>query len=243
MGATRPLEEEEIAALLEDVYVPASRLSNPNLRRWFGESDAWWLDNLRRNIHSVEDESRQAQALVVGFMTGDYALSFNDETRELRRPLSAIFREVAKRVSLHAPGAAGSWCSNLPMIEFLRQARADLLHVNLPTPQRELIGPEARSEWRECWTTGSDATPGDETMLQMMGAQSKQSFLEGVRSLLRASSHIKTWAVGYQELGLASARDVSELIKEYRTVRAVYSKDVTEVAGGLRSYIIVAGKS
>ena len=60
--------------------------------------------------------------------------------------------------------------------------------------------------------------------------------------LLDAAAHIKTWAIGYQEVGLVSARDISELIKEHRPVQATYSKDLTEVAGGLRSYIIVAEK-
>jgi hypothetical protein len=54
---------------------------------------------------------------------------------------------------------------------------------------------------------------------------------------------MKTWAVGYQETGLASARDISELIEEHRPVRATYSKDLTEVAGGLRSYIIIAERA
>lgn len=238
----RPLEEEEISVLLEDVYVPGRRLANPSLRRWFGETDAWWLDNLRRNINSVEDDILQAHALVAGLMTGDYTISFSDETGELRRPLSSVFRELARRVLIHGGSQPGSRSHNLPTIEFLKRVRAELLYINLPTPQRELVGPDARSEWRECWVAGSEATAGDDTMLQMMGAQSKQTFLDRVGLLLRAASHFKTWAIGYQELGLASAREISELIKEYRPVRAVYSKDLTEVAGGLRSYIIIAGK-
>ena len=54
--------------------------------------------------------------------------------------------------------------------------------------------------------------------------------------------------IGYEKLfarlrgGLVSAREINELVKEHRMVRATYSKDVTEVAGGLRSYIIVAEK-
>jgi hypothetical protein len=60
---------------------------------------------------------------------------------------------------------------------------------------------------------------------------------------LRLATNYKIWAVEYHEPGLASVQDVIELIKEYRTVKATYSKDVTEVAGGLRSSIIVAEKS
>ncbi|HEY9230644.1 MAG TPA: HD domain-containing phosphohydrolase, partial [Blastocatellia bacterium] len=85
------LGEDQITRLLEDVYVPGVRLANLELRRWFSESDAWWMDNLRRNIESLEDESCRAQAMTTGLMTGDYARSFTDETRELRRPLTTVF--------------------------------------------------------------------------------------------------------------------------------------------------------
>jgi len=51
------------------------------------------------------------------------------------------------------------------------------------------------------------------------------------------------WAIEYQEPGLATAQDLVDLIKEHRPVKATYSKDVTEVAGGLRNYIIVAENS
>jgi phenolic acid decarboxylase len=57
--------------------------------------------------------------------------------------------------------------------------------------------------------------------------------------LFRAATYFKRWAVEYQEPELATAQDIVELIKEYRSVKATYSKDVTEVVGGLRSYIIV----
>lgn len=238
----RFMEEEEMSALLEDVYVPGNRLTNPLLRRWFSETDAWWLDNLRRNIHSVDDELLRAHGLVAGLMCGDYALSFGDETRHFRRPLSSVFREVAKRAFIQAEDRPSSRSFNLPAIDFTRRVRADVLYLGLPVPDGESVGSEARSEWRECWVVGSDAGVADETMARMRAAQSKRAFLDGVAALLRAASHIKTWAIGFQEFGMASARDLSELIKEYRPVRAVYSKDLTEVAGGLRSYIIVAGK-
>ena len=61
--------------------------------------------------------------------------------------------------------------------------------------------------------------------------------------MLRQASNFKIWAVEYQEPGLASAQDIIELIKEHRAVKATYSKDVTEVIGGLRSGMIVADKS
>ena len=47
------LSEEEIAAVLEDVYVPRYRLQNESLKNWFSETDAWWFDNIRQNIEKL----------------------------------------------------------------------------------------------------------------------------------------------------------------------------------------------
>src|SRR5262249_17396982 len=67
------LSEDEINQLLQDIYIPGARLTNPHLTTWFRETDAWWLENLRRNINEI-DERLQAQAFVLGMQTGDYAL-------------------------------------------------------------------------------------------------------------------------------------------------------------------------
>jgi HD domain len=232
--------EEQIARVLEDVYVPGVRLANPELRRWFGETDAWWMDNLRRNIESLDDEYGRAQALAVGLMTGDYALSFTDETRELRRPLTTIFWRLAGRALAGPAGYAPSRSTNLPAEEFIRQARADLLYLSLPTAHTLQAGAEARSEWRETWVRAA-ATPEANDLRRLTTApQSKHAYLAMIDRLLRAAAHLRTWAIGYQEIGLTSVAEITELIQEHRPVRATYSKDLTEVAGGLRNYIIIA---
>jgi hypothetical protein len=237
------LGEEQIARVLEDVYVPGVRLMNTDLRRWFGETDAWWMDNLRRNIESLEDESCRAQALAVGLMTGDYALSFNDETRELRRPLTTVFWRLAGRALAAPASPSPSRSSSLPAEEFIRQARADLLYLNLPVAHTAQAGSEARTEWREAWVraTTTAATDGIERMTNT--PQSKHAYLAAIDRLLRAAVHLRTWAISYQEIGLTSAAEITELIQEHRPVRATYSKDLTEVAGGLRNYIIVADRA
>jgi ribosomal protein L12E/L44/L45/RPP1/RPP2 len=241
--AKEPLSEDHVMRLLEDVYVPGARLNNPELRRWFSETDAWWMDNLRRNIEALDDETLRAQAMVLGMKTGDYALSFNEETRDLRRPLTTIFWRLAGRAFIGPAGHPHSRGHNLPAEEFLKRARADLVYVSLPAAHTEQAGSEARSPWRESWVRAS-AGGGDEGMARLMTApQSKQSYLALIDKLLRSASHIKTWAIGYQEIGLAAASDIAELVKEYRPVRATYSKDLTEVAGGLRSFIIIAEKA
>ena len=235
--AREPLAEQHIAHALHDVYVPGPRLKNAGLRRWFGETDAWWMDNLRRNIESLEDESLRAQAIAIGMQTGDYALSFDDETRDLRLPLTTVFWRLAGRAVSSPATNPHNQSFNLPAEEFIRHARTDLLYLSLPPAQSEPAGAEARSEWREAWVRGTADCPVSDGPA---GVQSRQSYLAAIDRLLRLSSQVKTWAVGCQETGLTSAQDLVELIKEYRPVRATYSKDLTEVVGGLRSCIVVA---
>lgn len=240
--ATEPLGEEVITRILEDVYVPGSRLANPDLRRWFSETDSWWMDNLRRNIDRLDDQLVQAQALMLGLQTGDYALSFDDETRELRRPLTTVFWRLAGR-ALSAPGSQPHNRSfNQPVEEFIRHARADLLLLSAPSSQLDRGGADERSEWRETWVKGASDDAENQTN-RVIASQSRQSYLASVERLLRPASHFRTWAIEHQEPGLAGVQELVDLIKEHRPVKATYSKDVTEVAGGMRSYIIVAEKT
>lgn len=236
--AGAPITEEVITHVLHDVYVPGARLANPDLRRWFSETDAWWMDNLRRNIDGLENHLSRAQAMTLGLQTGDYALSFDDETRELRRPLTTVFWRLAGRAMAGPASQPNNRSFCLPVEEFIRQARADVLFLSLPSGHSDRGGAEARNDWRESWVNGAPAEK-----IQTATSQSKQSHLNSIERLLRLASNFRAWAIEYQEPGLASALDILELIKEYRPVQATYSKDVTEVAGGLRSYIIVGEKS
>ncbi|HWN98865.1 MAG TPA: HD domain-containing phosphohydrolase [Blastocatellia bacterium] len=239
--AREPIGEEHISRVLQDVYVPGARLNNPALRQWFGETDAWWMDNLRRNIQSLDNESLGAQALAIGMLTGDYALSFDDETRDLRMPLTTVFWRLAGRAITGPATNPRNQSFNLPAEEFIRQARTDLIYLNLPPGQSEKAGAEARSEWREAWVSGTNAGDANEPN-PLATVQSRQSYLTTIDRLLRFASQVKTWALECQETGLSSAQDLVELVKEYRPVRATYSKDLTEVVGGLRSCIIVADR-
>jgi hypothetical protein len=240
--AVNPLGEQTISRILEDVYIPGTRLANADLRRWFSETDAWWMDNLRRNIESLDDQVTRAQALTLGIQTGDYALSFNEKTLELRRPLTTVFWRLAGRALVGPAGQPHNRGFTQPAEEFIKHARADLLYLRTPSPQTEVGGAQARSDWRETWVNG--AAIGESARVSRSAApQSKQSYLAILDRLFRIGTHFKRWAVEYQEPGLANAQDIVELIKEYRPVKATYSKDVTEVAGGLRSYIIIGESS
>lgn len=240
---TQPLDEDTITRILEDVYVPGVRLANPDLRRWFGETDAWWIDNLRRNIEALDDQVMRAQALTLGLHTGDYALSFDEETLDLRRPLTTVFWRLAGRAFAGPAGQPHNRSFNQPAEDFIKHARADLLYLRSPASHTDRGGAEARSEWREAWVSGPARHEADERSKGATPPQSKQSYLASLDRLLRPAANFRTWAVEYQEPGLATAQDIIELIKEYRPVKATYSKDVTEVAGGLRSYIIVGETS
>jgi hypothetical protein len=241
--ARAPMAEDHVAALLNDVYIPGNRLMNAGLLRWFSETDAWWMDNLRRNIESIEDETLRAQAIHLGLQVGDYALSFDERTRDLRRPLATVLWRLAGRMATGPAGQAHSRSYNMSVEEFARQSRADLFYLNLPPAHGEEAGSEARNRWRESWVRCSDEATEDEVMKLAATAQSKHTYLSMVERILRAASNVKTWAIEYQDIGLASAQDIGELIKEHRAVRATYSKDLTEVAGGLRNYIFVAEKA
>jgi hypothetical protein len=131
--AGAPITEEVITHVLHDVYVPGSRLANPDLRRWFSETDAWWMDNLRRNIDGLENQLARAQAMTLGLQTGDYALSFDDETRELRRPLTTVFWRLAGRAMAGPASQPNNRSFCMPVEEFIRQARADVLVLSLPS--------------------------------------------------------------------------------------------------------------
>jgi hypothetical protein len=235
LESERPLSQQEISFLLEDAYVPRPSMANPGLRRWFSESDAWWMDNLRQRIDSI-DEAARAQALVLGLRTGDYALSFDQDTAELKRPLSAVFCWLAERAHLFGPTKSAR-SFNLPAEDFIMQARADLLYLDLQPAHAERAGSEARSVWRETWVRNIDS--GDELYVNH---QSKQSYLDSINRILDAAEHFEKWAIAYQEAGLASVRDVSDLIKGRRQIEAIYSKDLTELVGGLRHYLIVAAR-
>ncbi|HEU4391639.1 MAG TPA: HD domain-containing phosphohydrolase, partial [Blastocatellia bacterium] len=235
------LNDHDTESLLQDIYVPRPRLSNPDLRRWFGETDAVWLDNLRNRIEMIPGEISRAQAILLGLRAGDYALSMSSASGELKRPLTDLFRRLASDGFARLKTSPSNKSHNLDAVEFLRARREDLLYLRVPPPSRfALQGSALRSEWRELWVRGADAPPGDVTLGLVRNAQSKDAYLDALRGLLAAAAHIRKWALGYQEVGFASVAELIDLVKEFRPVTATYSKDLSEVSGGLRNYIVVA---
>src|SRR5690242_15598126 len=84
------LSADDVNVVLEDAYVPKYKLQNPALGNWFTETDSWWFDNVRQNIERLPTPISRAIAASLAMATGDYVLSFTEDTRELRQPLSNV---------------------------------------------------------------------------------------------------------------------------------------------------------
>src|SRR5215207_8113232 len=120
------LTRDDLDTLLEDVYVPRHRLRNPALRRWFGESDAWWFDNYRENAERLKDDVKQAVALDLGMAVGDYALSFDEETREMRQPFSRVLLRLHESQAPPFDNKQRNVSANKDALQFLAEQHADL---------------------------------------------------------------------------------------------------------------------
>ena len=244
---TEQLNEDDLFVLLDDAYVPRDKMSNPALQKWFNETDAWWFDNLRFNAEHLESYKR-ALALTAGMMTGDYVLSFNEQTRSLRTPFSLpdVFRRLLGCLPTPQDNGMRNQSSNQDVRNFVAERQhTDLLFLRLPTPITQASG--ARDPivtWREEWLRGSDDFWLD--LERARGArlgsrvQSKQQYLGFVEDLLRTASHIPTWAIAHTENGFISNEELVEKIGRVRKVSSIYSKDFSDMLGVKASLIIAA---
>ena len=87
------LTDDEINIILDDAYVPGYKLQNEALKSWFSDIDCWWFDNVRRNIDRLSSQMSQSIASSLVMEVGDYALTFSDQTLEMRQPLSNARRQ------------------------------------------------------------------------------------------------------------------------------------------------------
>ena len=236
------LTEQDLGLVLEDAYVPRYRLDNPALRKWFNETDAWWFDNVRRNAERLESPARRALALTIGALVGDYALSFDEETRELRQPLSRAFQRLWEAEPRPVDNRERNRAANKDAREFVSAEQADCLFLRLPAPARSgaRFSPWA---WREEWMRGGDDF-WDEFEGARAGrlgarAETRQQYLRHVEELLGAASHIAAWAVAFTENGLLTTEEVVETIRRVRKVGTIYTKDFSEMTGA-RAAIITA---
>lgn len=239
------LTDDHIQAVLNDAYVPGYKLNNPSLRNWFGETDAWWFDNVRRNIESLETPVTRAIALTTALHVGDYVLSFTEDTLELRRPLSNVFRRMLSATDEPVNNGQNNMCSNRNAYDFIAENfSSDLMFLRLPRAhnlsQREYLG---RLAWREEFIRGGDDFWNDLEIKQAgrLGTliETKSQYLRLLEETLRTASHIRSWAIAHVEDGYISTQDIVETISRIRRVDTIYSKDFTELTGA-KAVIITA---
>jgi hypothetical protein len=238
------LTEEQMEIVLKNVYVPGYKLANPALRNWFSETDSWWFDNLRRNINQIDSPLAHSIALNTGMMVGDYALSFGEENRELRQPLSDVFGRILQSLSDPFDNQANNFCTNKPANEFLAENRAELMFLRLPQMHNlNLRTSYGLSAWREEWINGNGDFWG-ETEKQFSGklgthTQTKSQYLHMIEDLLHAASHLPAWAIAHVEDNFISTQDIVDTIARVRRVETIYTKDFSELTG-TKAVIITA---
>ena len=240
------LSEADLDQVLEDAYVPHDKLDNLSLLKWFNEADACWFDNVRFAAEQLPPLKKEL-ALTIGMMVGDYVLSFDEETRSLREPLSLskTFRLMLDCLPAAHDNTLRNKSSNQDVRDFIAERQhTDLLFLRLPPPITQMsVGRDPLVTWREEWLRG-----GDDFWLEFekergskLGSrvQSKQQYLGFVEDLLRTASHIPSWAIAHTENGFISTEELVEKVGRVRKVNAIYSKDFSDLLG-VRASIIVA---
>jgi hypothetical protein len=236
------LTDDDLDILLEDVYVPGYKLQNPALRRWFNETDAWWFDNLRRNAEKLPGEIKQSLALHLGMMTGDYALSFDEQTRELRQPLSRVLRRLCETLPPPFDNGQRNTSANKDARQFVAEQQGELLFLRLPAYVRGgAINRDALPAWREEWVRGGDDF-WDEFTAARAGrlggrVETKQQHLRLIEELLEAASHLKSWAIAHVDGGYITTEELVETIRRIRKVETIYTKDFSELMGARAAII------
>jgi hypothetical protein len=227
------LSEEDVATLLNDAYVPGYKLANPSLKARFGEVDSWWFDNVRKNLEQMNSPIKHALAVTLATMVGDYALSFIDETRELRQPLSATFRRLWMAMPEPVSGGGNHSCQNKSPEAFVAETvSVDLMLLRLPNAE---IGNGHARPWREEWLRGSSEFWGefDAATAGKFGShvETKSQYVRSLDDLLGRSKNINQWAISHIDSGFISAQEIGDIVGKHRRVEAVYTKDFSELTG------------
>jgi hypothetical protein len=240
------LNDEDIETLVEDAYVPRDRLDNPSLLNWFNETDAWWFDTVRFNAERFESPYKRAVGLTLGMMVGDYVLSFGEDSRHLREPLSLsrVLRQFAETIAFPLDNSLRSKATNQDVRAFVAERRhTDLLFLRLPVPIQPQVSHRTPLAWREEWLQGRDDfwVEFERARAGKLGSrtQSKQQYLGLVEDLLHTASHLPAWAIAHTENGFISTDELVETIGSVRKVEAVYAKDFSDLLG-VRAAIVTA---
>lgn len=239
------LSEEQVNLVLEDAYIPRYRLQNESLKNWFNETDAWWFDNVRSGIEKIDSPVAHAVALSIGMSVGDYALSFTDETRELRQPLSTAFKRLWSVLPEPFDNHQTNACQNRIASEFIAENReTDLMFLRLPQAhKRSLQNYLSWKAWREEWLRFGDDFWSDLEQAQAgrLGAlvETKYQYLRHLEEILQTASHIPLWAIAHVEDGFISSQEIAEVVARIRRVDTIFTKDFSELTG-TKAVIITA---
>lgn len=244
VNGSESLSPDDVNVVLEDAYVPGYRLQNQALPTWFGETESWWFDNVRRNIDRLPTPMGRSLASSVVLATGDYVFSFTDDARELRQPLSNVFRRLLSIQPEPFDNGQNNTCQNRNADDFIAETPSELMFLRLPAAhaqsERTHLG---RSAWREEWLRGgSDFWSVLESSLHgRLGAatETKSQYLHLLEETLRRASHIKNWAIAHVEDGFIKTQDIADSIAKIRRVDTVYTKDFSELTG-TKAVIITA---
>ncbi len=230
------LSDEETDLLLEDAYVPQYELKNPLLKNWFGETDAWWFDNMRSSIERLDNQMSKAIASHLVFQVGDYALSFDDETRRLKQPFSATFRRFKGVMPHPIDNGQANTCHNKSAKEFTAENYTDVMFLRLPHPRndslRRYVGNNA---WKEEWIFGNREI-WDELEAKQTGnlgghVETRSQYMSLLEELFMTASHIPQWAIVHTENNFVTTQDVVEAIGKVRRVDTIFTKDFSELMG------------
>lgn len=238
------LDQNDVDIVVEEAYVPHHKLANPSLRLWFNETDAWWFDNVRENVEKLDSPMKRAIALSIGMMIGDYAISFNEETRVLRQPFSRVYQRVWESLAAPVDNSQRNSSANREAREFLAEQHTDMMFLRLPSAKNQRERERASvTAWREDWVHGSDGY-WDDLQIARAGrlgthVETKQQYLRFVEDLLQAAAHLQHWTIAHVENGFISTNELVETIGRVRKVDTVYSKDFSELMGA-RAVIVSA---
>lgn len=240
------LTEEDINLLVDDAYVPRDRLDNQALSKWFNETDAWWFDNVRFNAERFESPYKRATALTLAMMVGDYVLSFGEDSRHLREPLSLsrVFHHFAETFPQPVDNSFNSKATRQDVRTFVAERRhTELLFLRLPALGQPSSWRQTIFAWREEWMLGGDDFWEDleKTRVGKLGSavQSKKQYLGFVEDLLQTAAHIPSWAIAHIENGFISSDELTDIVGGVRKIDAIYTKDFSDLLG-VRASIISA---
>lgn len=246
------LTDDQVNVILNDVYVPGYKLRNPALRKWFSEIDSWWFDNIRANLDLLDSPTAFAIGAGLTIAVGNYVRSFTDETRELRQPLSNVFRRLWTMLPDPVNNHMRNTCHNKPANVFLagdpNEDPAELMFLRLPvSPFRVERGFSESSVWGEEWIRGGDDFWGEieAERANTFGTptRSKSQYLEMLDETLEIASNKKTWVISFAENDFFTTEELLDAIgRGKRPVNAVYTKDFTELTGSKAVIITASAK-